>query len=100
MFTVLYRWKIREGFERQFEEGWTEVTEHFLANAGSLGSRLHKGNDGIWYAYAQWPSREQRDLAFFGEEIAEASRKMKDAVEERFPETELEIVADRLSPAG
>lgn len=52
-FTVLYRWKLREGFETKFVEAWTEVTEYHLANSGSYGSRLHKGDDGTWYAYAQ-----------------------------------------------
>ena len=50
-FTVLYRWKLRPGSEDVCVEAWTAATRRLLS-AGSLGSRLHRGNDGIWYSYA------------------------------------------------
>jgi len=34
------------------------VTEFFRDDCGALGSRLHHGEDGAFYAYAQWPSQE------------------------------------------
>lgn len=95
-FVVLYRWKIKVGCEDEFARAWLEVTDHFRAEFGSLGSRLHKGNDGIFYAYAMWPSAEMRDAALFDESLAEAAKKMREAAEERFPEVILEIVADRI----
>ena len=36
------------------------MTEALRVTGGSLGSRLHRGSDGIWYGYAQWPSEETR----------------------------------------
>ncbi|MCO6510262.1 MAG: antibiotic biosynthesis monooxygenase [Aridibacter famidurans] len=95
-FTVLYRWKLREGFETKFVEAWTEVTEYHLANSGSCGSLLHKGDDGIWYAYAQWPSAEARQNAFSGDELKGAAEVMAKCVEERFPEIVLSVESDRL----
>lgn len=95
-FTVLYRWRIREGSEKKFVDAWTEITDHYVKNAGSVGSRLHRGSDGVWYAYAQWPSAEARDRAFLGSELTGAKAAMREAIEERFPEVVLSIVSDRL----
>jgi len=96
MFVVLYRWRLKEGLEKQFEEGWLTITEEFLETSESFGSRLHRGDDDIWYAYAQWPSRERMERANWSERVSAASERMSEAVQERFPETVLEIVADRL----
>ena len=53
-FVVLYRWRIKPGAEARFATAWAEATRSLLAR-GSLGSRLHAGDDGCWYGYAQWP---------------------------------------------
>ena len=95
-FAVLYRWRVKEGSENAFAKAWLEVTDNFLKNFGSLGSRLHKGNDGLYYAYAVWPSREARDQAFFDSQLESAAESMRETSVERLPEIELEIVADRL----
>lgn len=95
-FTVLYRWKLREGREEDFVNAWTEVTEFHLANSGSFGSRLHRGEDGLWYAYAQWPSAEARQNAFSGDELKGAGEAMTRCVEERHPEVVLGIECDLL----
>ena len=62
MFIALYEFKVKAGFEKQFEENWAIVTQHIYAVRGSLGSRLHKAKDGTYVAYAQWPSEAQYDL--------------------------------------
>ena len=62
MFIALYEFKIKSGFEKQFEENWAIVTESIFIVRGSLGSRLHKVQDGRYVAYAQWPSEEQYNL--------------------------------------
>jgi len=54
-FVVLYRWRLHRGREQAFVEAWSEVTRHLRETGGALGSRLHRGNDGLWYSYAQWP---------------------------------------------
>lgn len=96
MFAVIYRWRIKPEFENQFIESWSEITEYLMKNFGALGSRLHRGSDGLWYAYAQWKSSEDRDFAFQNMPEIPAREKMKQAIEESFPEIKLEIIADFL----
>ena len=55
MFAAIYAWKAIEGREERFRAGWRRVTEAFLAEHGSLGSRLHRSADGRFVAYALWP---------------------------------------------
>jgi heme-degrading monooxygenase HmoA len=99
MFTIIYRWRVKPELESEFVEGWAEITRFYLENAdGALGSRLHRAEDGILYAYAQWRSEEHRRKAFENAPIFPASAKMKAAVEESFPEIRLEIVSDFLRP--
>jgi hypothetical protein len=74
---------------------WTRVSELLLTERGSLGSRLHRGPDGLWYSYAQWPSVESREQAFaLPPADAEAWRQMDEAIAERLPEIVLEPVSD------
>ncbi|SEI40119.1 antibiotic biosynthesis monooxygenase family protein [Frateuria terrea] len=94
-FAVLYRWKLHEGAEEKFVAAWSRISALLLEQKGSLGSRLHKGPDGWWYSYAQWPSAETREQAFAGPSAdGEASRQMREAIAESLPELELESVAD------
>lgn len=93
-FSVLYRWRIRPGMEAAFIEAWTEVSQD-LKRKGSLGSRLHRGPDDLWYSYAQWPSAEARTAAFdLPSGAPAASAVMKEAIAERLPEIVLESVSD------
>ena len=94
-FTVLYRWRIHPDKEDQFIEGWSRVSAGLLEERGSLGSRLHRSADGIWYSYAQWPSSDARDEAFALPAVdPEAVTMMRDAIAERLPELVLESVSD------
>jgi heme-degrading monooxygenase HmoA len=97
MFTVLYRWRVKPEFEKQFVESWSEITKHYKDNFdGARGSRLHFGSDGFWYAYAQWKSNEHRQKAFQNLPEMAVREKMREAIEESFPEIQLEIVSDFL----
>lgn len=98
MFIVLYRWRIKQNLEAQFVKAWSERTAYLRDRYDSLGSRLHCGSDGIWYSYAQWKSAEQRNLAFEleADKSSEANEKMRETIEEKFPEIELQMVADYL----
>jgi heme-degrading monooxygenase HmoA len=96
MFVILYRWRISPEKEAQFIEGWAEITDYYRENFDSLGSRLHRGDDGIFYAYAQWESAEQRQKAFQNSPKFEAANLMREAIEESFPEVRLEILSDYL----
>jgi len=102
---VLHRWRLDPGQEGRFVEAWSVVTRALLEQ-GSLGSRLHRGDDGLWYAYERWPNAETRSAAVpQGPEVAEARRAMEEAVAVHFPAVMLEPVADHSvgrsrSPAG
>lgn len=97
-FVVLYRWRLHPASENTFIEGWSRLTE-LLRQRGSLGSRLHRGSDGVWYSYAQWPSAKARDDAFaLGPLDEAATAKIKSAIDERLPEITLDPVADYLDP--
>ena len=84
--------------EEQLIENWSKVTEYYLKEFDALGSRLHIGKDGIWYAYAQWRSAEQREQAFLERENLEVREKMREAIEEFLPEIILEPISDYLKP--
>ena len=94
-FAVLYSWKLKPGFEAQFITSWSNVTQALLAH-GSFGSRLHKGQDGIWYAYAQWPSSAARDAAFNLMGESKDTAMMAEAILESFPPILMEPIADYL----
>ena len=97
MIIYLYRWRIKPDKETQFQKSWSYVTNQLREKAGSLGSRLHRGDDGLWYGYAQWPSAEARGkIKLNHPEIQDARRLMKDAILEEFPDIILNPVSDYL----
>jgi hypothetical protein len=99
-FAVLYRWRLRPGMEASFVEAWSQVSQE-LRLRGSLGSRLHRGPEGVWYSYAQWPSAATRAHAFaMPAGNPEASKAMQEAVAESLPEIVLESVSDLLVLGG
>ncbi|HLL75244.1 MAG TPA: antibiotic biosynthesis monooxygenase [Pyrinomonadaceae bacterium] len=101
MFIALYRWRLKEGQEEKFREGWRRLTEEIRGRRGSHGSRLHRAADGTWIAYAQWPDRRTWELAM-GVEAAdgEASEMMSESIEVSQPPVLMEVFDDLLKPAG
>ncbi|MDQ1558135.1 MAG: hypothetical protein QOD32_1195 [Pyrinomonadaceae bacterium] len=101
MFIALYHWKLREGQEEKFREGWRRRTEEIYRKCGSLGSRLHRADDGTWLGYAQWPDRRAWEAA---RQVAvtdtEAPALMKESVEVSYPETLMEVADDLIRPRG
>ena len=97
MFVAIYRWKIKPGMELEFRRNWEEGTKLFRDQHGALGSRLHKSEDGMWAAYAQWPSREiyyrKRDLSDVHNSYLQKMRQCVDG--ETLVET-YEVVSDLL----
>ena len=98
MFTVIYKFKLKENKIQQFEENWSELTKLIYKHQGSLGSRLHKSDRCNYIAYAQWPDKETWESEWnnMPEHSKEISRKMKEACEERETLFELEVVEDLL----
>ncbi len=99
-FTVMYRWRLREGSEPAFREAWEAVTRALMKERGALGSRLHRAEDGTWTAYAQWPSRAAWARSREAEPVdARAALIMSEAIEESFPPILMTPVADYLVPS-
>lgn len=95
---ILYRWRLRPGSEPQFIADWSTVTQALRKRCGSLGSRLHRGDDGLWYGYAQWPDAEVVERAFAFPVDEAASSRMRDAIVEDFVPVRLSAMADFLIP--
>lgn len=94
LFAVIYRWRLHPGQEESFIRGWERVTLAIRAACGSFGSRLHRGHDGTWVAYALWPDPETRDRCEHGE--VDGRRLMAAAVAEEFPESTMTVTSDLL----
>jgi hypothetical protein len=96
-FAVVYRWRLYAGKEDQFLGAWETVTLALKQQRRALGSRLHRAEDGIWIAYAQWPDRESwqrsRDLGPLDGSVAE---RMREAIAESWPPILLDPVRDHL----
>lgn len=61
MFCASYRFIINTNVsdaEARFVKCWTAFSRYFQAEAGALGSYLHRIDEGEYCAYARWPSRE------------------------------------------
>ena len=101
MFIALYRWRLKEGREERFREGWRRLTEDIYRQHGSHGSRLHRAEDGTWVAYAQWPDKRAWESAL-GVEAAdgEATEVLRESVEVSHPPVLMEVFDDLLKPAG
>lgn len=66
MYCLSYRFTLYSptpANEAQFIACWSGITEFFKESGGALGSRLHKGEDGAFYAYAQWPDKKTFEAA-------------------------------------
>ncbi|MFC3285893.1 antibiotic biosynthesis monooxygenase family protein [Litchfieldella rifensis] len=58
MLAIILEFDVIPGKEEAFREAWEETTKYIHTNFGSLGSRLHRAEDGKFIAYAQWPDHE------------------------------------------
>lgn len=67
MFAVIYRFKLKPEQEKDYQRWWRTVADYFIAQCGAIGSRLHKGEDGLWLAYSCWPDKKSRDAAWPGD---------------------------------
>lgn len=71
MFAVSYKFTLlpsaltqgRRRAEAEFIDLWAAMTTFFKTECGALGSRLHRGQDGAFYAYAQWPDAQTFNAA-------------------------------------
>ncbi|TWI00375.1 heme-degrading monooxygenase HmoA [Luteimonas cucumeris] len=98
-FCAIYRWRLHPGAEQTFIQAWSRVTRLLVTERGSLGSRLHRGPDNVWYSYTQWPSAEAKAEGLARPSVdPQAWQQLREAIAETLPELILEPVADFLVP--
>lgn len=98
-FCAIYRWRLHPGTEATFVAAWSTITRLLLTERGSLGSRLHRGPDDIWYSYTQWPSAAAKAEGLAQPSVdPEAWQQLRDCIAESLPELILEPVSDFLQP--
>jgi heme-degrading monooxygenase HmoA len=99
MFALIYRWRVLPGRDEAFIRAWARLTEIIYERDGSLGSRLHRSDDGTYIAYAQWPSREVWEASSHIEPTEEALRLrriIQESAERLRPDTQMIVIEDHL----
>ncbi len=95
MFTAVYRWRLKENSEDRFTEGWRRRTKEIYRKCGSLGSRLHKAEDGTWVGIALWTDKETWEaISSVPVDDTEAVEMMRDSIEESLPSMLMEVTED------
>jgi heme-degrading monooxygenase HmoA len=96
---LIYRWRVLPGRDEAFIRAWARLTEIIYEREGSLGSRLHRVDEGTYLAYAQWPSREVWEASNNiapTEEALRLWRIMQESAERLKPDTQMIVIEDRL----
>lgn len=75
MICLLIEFVVKPGQEDAFVTAWTELTRYIRQHFGSLGSRLHRADDGRYLGYAQWPGAQAHATA--GDD-SEAYRRLRE----------------------
>lgn len=98
MHAVLYSFHVKPGKEQQLITAWEELTQFIYKHENSLGSRLHKKDDTLYIAYAQWHSKAQYDNAGSNlpEFANEVRARMKDACTKIETLHQMAVVSDLL----
>lgn len=96
-FVALYRWRVAPDAESDFVAAWTRLTELIREHQGGRGSRLHRGHDGLFYGYAQWPDKATWGAPWrLPDEATPLLDVIKAAVVERFEPIQLDPIGDLL----
>ena len=94
MFTVIYHWRVKPELEAEFLRVWHARTLKIETSCGSNGSRLHKSEDGTYYAIALWPSRERWETPVTLPDDAEDDRIFRASIEEHLGTHTMTVVDD------
>jgi|SRR6218665_2031770 len=95
MFVVSYNFKIHPDKNQAFEKAWKEVTYLIYRYSGSLGSRLYKSGENMYFGIAQWPDKatwENSDVATF--DTHQWRVKLRECCESIETVNELELIHD------
>jgi hypothetical protein len=97
-FAVIYSFKISKEKEIEFIRIRSELTKLIYEFEGSYGSRLHKVDDHLFIAYAQWPDREtwKGSGSKLPEIAAKYNAQLRECCSEIKAEYELKIIEDLL----
>ncbi len=93
-FTVIYSFKVIEGRAYDFINSWAALTRLIYEFEGSYGSRLHKVNDNLFIAYAQWPDKETYDKS--GNNLPEPANMHRQHIREYCTEIKPEFESDAI----
>jgi heme-degrading monooxygenase HmoA len=98
MYAIIYTFKVKDGMEKTFIQSWKTLTQLIYKYEGSLGSRLHKSEDSIYVAYAQWPNKETFNKADSNlpDEANEVRKKMRESCIEIQTLYNMDVVEDLL----
>lgn len=107
MIAVIYRFRLKPGKEKEYQDNWHKLVNYFVNHRGAIGSCLHKTADGLWVAYSRWPDEKTRKAAWpdttniknpanLPPEINNARLAMKKCVKKKYPEICMEIVKNLL----
>lgn len=96
MTIFFYRWKIKPGKAKQFEDNWAAVTRSIREQCGSYGSRLHLAENGDYIGYAQWPDTDTREACKLDSLSSGARVLMRDAIEHSYPDEKFGVKIDLL----
>lgn len=75
MFAVIYQFKVKKNRDSEFINAWKQLTQLIYEYEGGLGSRLHKQNEGLYLAYAQWPDKKTWKNS--GNKLPDSANKIK-----------------------
>ncbi len=98
IYTYIYRWKIKNGKSDDFINSWKNITDYYLEHHNSLGSRLHYIGQNEYIAYANWPNKEARNIAFNSnnDKIKIDEKMMKDAILKSYDIIQSSLISDKL----
>ena len=96
MHVVIFRYRINPDKSEDFVSAWSRLAEVNRETFGTLGSRLHLADDGLYYAYSRWPERQTFEASQEKPAQTAARALMSSAITERLPPIRMDIKADFL----
>jgi quinol monooxygenase YgiN len=106
MIAVIYKFRLKDGKEKEYQKNWRKLADYFVKNRGAIGSCLHKAENDLWIAYSRWPDQKTRKaswtdnkkiLATLPEDIQQTMMTMKNCIKRRYPETCMNVQEDLLT---
>ena len=97
MFAAIYRWEVDPDREREFKEGWYRTSMTVRRRYGSLGSRLHRTDSGLFVSYGRWHTYKDREA--YRANLAvdpEGFRLMQTSIMSELPTIDMTIIGNLL----